>query len=235
MIKNGIKLRLACVLTTLATMLTLSSTYSTYVTLGATEGTSSIFGDANGDGERSLADLVKLKKYLLSIDDTINLYGADMNCDGKVSTVDLQQLSKYFLSEQIPVKKRTYSGNSSSINVQVKFLFTSTTDVQNVMTAMPQMVEAIPKDLLDQLLNHYNDEFFAENVAFLYVIPSPNGNVCTIQSMQKDSQGYYTLNVKSTPPTDTTNIDNVQVVGVEINRKYYQGEKSKMFSINLFE
>ena len=203
MIKNGIKLKLACVLTTLATMLTLSSTYSTYVTLGATEDTSSIFGDANGDGERSSADLVKLKKYLLN--------------------------------EQIPVKKRTYSGNSSSINVQVKFLFTSTTDVQNVMTAMPQMVEAIPKDLLDQLLNHYNDEFFAEHVVFLYVIPSPNGNVCTIQSMQKDSQGYYTLNVKSTPPTDTTNIDNVQVVGVEINRKYYQGEKSKMFSINLFE
>ena len=56
------------------------------------------YGDCNGDGVCSIADVVALQKYLTTEKDTIPMpQNADMNKDSKLTTVDLALLKRKLL------------------------------------------------------------------------------------------------------------------------------------------
>ena len=56
------------------------------------------YGDCNGDGVCSIADVVTLQKYLTAESDTIPMpQNADMNKDNKLTTVDLALLKRKLL------------------------------------------------------------------------------------------------------------------------------------------
>ena len=61
-----------------------------------------MYGDANGDGDVSNKDIVRLKNYLANFDDetgvsTVDLFpGADANGDGAVNNKDIVRLKNYF-------------------------------------------------------------------------------------------------------------------------------------------
>lgn len=54
-----------------------------------------LWGDANGDGDVTAVDIVRLKKYLANNGIEIN-ENADANGDGKVDSLDVVRLKKYF-------------------------------------------------------------------------------------------------------------------------------------------
>lgn len=60
-----------------------------------------IYGDANGDGKVSSADIIMIKKYIANYDkatdtSTIDVFtGADANGDGKINSSDVILLKKY--------------------------------------------------------------------------------------------------------------------------------------------
>ena len=63
-----------------------------------------VFGDANGDGVVTTADLTVMRRYFASRDPETGEYtmeisaGADANDDGKITTADLTALRRYFAS-----------------------------------------------------------------------------------------------------------------------------------------
>lgn len=55
-------------------------------------------GDLNDDDEINYLDLLLLKKYILNIDTTSNLYNADVNQDGSINILDVIELKNIILS-----------------------------------------------------------------------------------------------------------------------------------------
>jgi hypothetical protein len=62
-----------------------------------TEGTSIMYGDVNGDGRITAADVTMLLQYLAEWDlgDSINLANADVNGDGRITAADVTLLLQY--------------------------------------------------------------------------------------------------------------------------------------------
>jgi len=68
-----------------------------YTNLAQNNVDKSLLGDYNSDGKVNSSDLLTLKKYLLGIEDSINVTNADLNADEKVNISDLLILKKYLL------------------------------------------------------------------------------------------------------------------------------------------
>ena len=64
---------------------------------------SRIAGDVNGDGEISILDLVRLRKYLMHDTSDINASNADVTGDGSVNSQDLVRLRKYLVGDPTAV------------------------------------------------------------------------------------------------------------------------------------
>ena len=60
-------------------------------------------GDVNGDGEISILDLVRLRKYLMHDPTNINAANADVTGDGSVNSQDLVRLRKYLAGDPYTV------------------------------------------------------------------------------------------------------------------------------------
>jgi len=58
-----------------------------------------IYGDANGNNQVDIVDLVRLKKYLSNITVDIDILASDVNGDKSVNAQDLVELRKYLLEE----------------------------------------------------------------------------------------------------------------------------------------
>ena len=73
-----------------------------------------MYGDANGDGEVNIMDLIPMSKYVSGVTDTkINLEAADVNTDGVVDDIDVAIMKKYLAGDNI--KLPYSSGNAYSI------------------------------------------------------------------------------------------------------------------------
>ena len=55
-------------------------------------------GDVNGDGTRSIADVIMLQKYILHCGALSNITNADLTSDGKINAFDLAALKRQLLS-----------------------------------------------------------------------------------------------------------------------------------------
>ena len=64
---------------------------------------SRIAGDVNGDGEVSILDLVRFRKYLMHDTSDINASNADVTGDGSVNSQDLVRLRKYLAGDPYTV------------------------------------------------------------------------------------------------------------------------------------
>lgn len=64
---------------------------------------SRIAGDVNGDGEVSILDLVRFRKYLMHDTSDINASNADVTGDGSVNSQDLVRLRKYLVGDPTAV------------------------------------------------------------------------------------------------------------------------------------
>ena len=61
-----------------------------------------IYGDANGDGEVNIMDLIPMSKYVSGVTDVnINLDAADVNADGVVDDKDVAIMKKYLAGDNI--------------------------------------------------------------------------------------------------------------------------------------
>ncbi len=61
-----------------------------------------MYGDANGDGEVNIMDLIPMSKYVSGVTDTkINLEAADVNTDGVVDDKDVAIMKKYLAGDNI--------------------------------------------------------------------------------------------------------------------------------------
>lgn len=63
----------------------------------AVAGSNVMPGDANGDGQVSVADLSLMASYVLGSDVTINMQNADVNNDGQISVADLSKVASIIL------------------------------------------------------------------------------------------------------------------------------------------
>ena len=74
-----------------------------------------IYGDVNGDGNRTITDLVQIARHLngsKELSNEIVKMAADVNQDGEITMDDVSALSSYILSgKNIPVKNDTDSGD----------------------------------------------------------------------------------------------------------------------------
>ena len=61
-------------------------------------------GDANGDGQVTGMDLIRLRKYLAGDNVEIDLSNADVNGDGKVTGMDLIRLRKYLAGADVELQ-----------------------------------------------------------------------------------------------------------------------------------
>ena len=68
--------------------------YSAYVDIDST----GVSGDANGNSDFNIADLIRMKKYVVGITDEINLVDADLNGDGKIGANDIVLVRKMLLN-----------------------------------------------------------------------------------------------------------------------------------------
>jgi endo-1,4-beta-xylanase len=66
-------------------------------TTDAEPSTGVVLGDVNGDGRVDGADLLKLKRYILGLDATIDTETADVNGDGSVNVLDVGRVKQYIL------------------------------------------------------------------------------------------------------------------------------------------
>lgn len=58
-------------------------------------------GDANGDGEVSIHDLTRMRKYLTGTEPMIVEGNADVNADSTVDLLDLVRMRKYFAQQDV--------------------------------------------------------------------------------------------------------------------------------------
>lgn len=63
----------------------------------AVAGSNVLPGDANGDGQVSVADLSLMASYILGSDVTLNIQNADVNGDGQLSVADLSKVASIIL------------------------------------------------------------------------------------------------------------------------------------------
>ena len=105
-----------------------------------------IYGDVNGNGNRTITDLVQIARHLngsKELSNEIVKMAADVNQDGEITMDDVSALSSYILSgKNIPVKNDTDSGdvgitiklstNSVSINKNETFKVDATINREDV-------------------------------------------------------------------------------------------------------
>lgn len=58
-------------------------------------------GDANGDGEVDILDLIRLRKYLVGAEPKIVEGNTDVNADTAVDILDLVRMRKYFAQQNV--------------------------------------------------------------------------------------------------------------------------------------
>ena len=74
-----------------------------------------MYGDANGDGEVNLMDLIPMMKYASGVTDVnINFNAADVNTDGMVDDIDVAIMKKYLAENNIKLPYN--SGNAYGIS-----------------------------------------------------------------------------------------------------------------------
>ena len=67
-----------------------------------------VYGDVNGDGEVTSADITAIYNYLLNGDETFPLYRLDVNGDGYVTSVDVTAVYDVLLGNYQPPVEHTY-------------------------------------------------------------------------------------------------------------------------------
>lgn len=176
---------------------------------------SDVLGDVNNDGKFSVADMVQLQKWLLSVSDIklANWQAADLNGDGTLDVFDLTLMRKLLLEK---------SGNNSNKSIEYTVLDTEWTWVKgdnfkgeiNAASTYDEMCDIIEgideydhmkSALYDRLSDKGIDEKFFDDNVIIVLYGSVGGSTrnVTIDKITKEQKSLtvHTTTSDNGPPS----------------------------------